>query len=251
MKKICFICLIVIMAGILFGITAQDVLSEVASNYENLNDAKATILLIKDDGSDTEESKFTVYIYKDEDDTSYTIIRFFTPIFKKNITLLSMGPDETYMYMPVLKSVKKMKASSKNEKFADSDFTYEELSLIYKITDFAEKATIYEESYEKYIIEVKQDDKEIPYSSVRIEIIKNNMLPEKITFYNWREKASKEIEISDYKEVDGKMIPWMITAYDCKTEGKTTLKFREVELDIGMDASFFSPRNISRPNLKY
>jgi len=144
-----------------------------------------------------------------------------------------------------------MEASSKNEKFADSDFTYEELSLLYKISDFAEKAIIYDQDDEKYIIEVDQEDKDIPYSSVRIEILKATMLPEEVTFYNWRNKASKVIGISDYEEIDGKMIPWTITAYDCKTEGKTTLNFKEVELDIGMDSEFFSPKNISRPHLKY
>ena len=251
MKKIFFLSLIVTMIGMLFGVTAQEVLTEVADNYENLNDAKATILLTKSDENDMEESKFTVYIYKEDENTRYTIIRFLSPLYKKNITLLSKGPEETYMYMPVLKTVKKMEASSKNEKFADSDFTYEELSLLYKISDFAEKATIYDQNDEKYIIEVDQEDKDIPYSSVRIEISKATMLLGEVTFYNWRDKASKVIDISDYEEIDDKMIPWTITAYDYKTEGKTTLNFKEVELDIGMDSEFFSPKNISRPHLKY
>ncbi len=251
MKKLLFLILTIAMTGFLFAVSAQDILSEVAANYENLNDAKATVSLTKKDGNENSGSDFTIYIFKKDENTRYSIVRFLNPKEKKNITLLAKGPEETYMYMPALKSVKKMQASSENEKFADSDFTYGELSLLYKIAAVAEKATIYSQTDDEYGIEIKQENKDLAYSSMRIKIARERMMPEEVYFYDWENKPSKVIRITDYREIDGKMVPWTITATDYNTKGKTTISFKEISLDIGMDEDFFSPKNISRSRLKY
>jgi len=251
MKKIMILLLAVIMTGFAFAATAQDILAEVASNYENLNDAKATISLTKKDGSENLSSDFCIYVFKKDENTRYSIVRFLSPREKKNITLLAKGQGETYMYMPALRSVKKMQAASENEKFADSDFTYGELSLLYKISAFAEKATIYSQNDEEYGIEIRQENKALAYSSMRIKIAKDKMLPEEVYFYDWENKPSKVIRITDYREIEGKMVPWSITATDYNTKGKTTISFREISLDMGMNEDFFTPKSISRSRLKY
>jgi len=251
MKKGMILILMVLMTGVFFGATAQEILDEVAGNYEHLNDVKATISLSQKNDSGTQSGEFVFYIYKKDENMIYSIIRFLKPKEKKNITLLSKGFGETYMYLPALRSVKKMQASSEDEKFADSDFTYGELSLLYKISDVAKRATIVKQDSLVYVIEIKNDDRKLSYSAMRISITKDKMLPDQVTFLNWEDQEAKVIQISEYNEVNGKTVPWVITAIDNNTNGKTTISFEEIETDLGMDDSFFSPKNISRPKLKF
>lgn len=252
MKKLVAIIVSCMLFVSVFAISGQDVLNLTKESYENISNAKAFLEMkvSNEDGNDT-EMEFVIYILRKSEDQIYAMVRFLEPESNKNLTLLTRGDNEIYLYMPALRNTKRISGAAQNDKFADSDFTYKDISLLYKISDKAYNAKLLDENSESYLLEITHNDRELNFSKMKMVIGKANMMPNSIEFYNWNDEMFKTIELQEFKEVDGHVVPQKIVARDLKSEGQTTIFMKEMNFDLGMDEKFFTPKTISRPKLKY
>ncbi|NIM57731.1 MAG: outer membrane lipoprotein-sorting protein, partial [Candidatus Aminicenantes bacterium] len=58
------------------------------------------------------------------------MIKFLSPADQKGIAFLDLPNDMMYLYLPAFKKVRRIAAHIKNQKFAGTDMTYDDLGTI-------------------------------------------------------------------------------------------------------------------------
>ena len=122
---------------------------------------------------------------------SDTLIRFYRPVSLKGTGLLinksKTGENDTRLYLPSLRSVKKIVGEDKNKSFMGSDFTYADITGR-ELSDDYHTLTKTDDTY-YYVTSVPK--KSSSYSKFKYKISKGVNIPVSIKFYNKNGVLSK------------------------------------------------------------
>ena len=89
------------------------------------------LTLIEKDG--TERSR-TLSMWQKGDETR--TVKFVAPADVRNIAFLSLPDDVMYLYLPAFKKVRRIASHVKNQRFAGTDFTYDDMGTIKYSEDY-------------------------------------------------------------------------------------------------------------------
>ncbi|EKF49752.1 putative outer membrane protein [Thermosipho africanus H17ap60334] len=252
MRKVWAVVSILVFSIFAFSLTGQQVLDMVKDNYQNVKDEKAVFTLkMTDEEGTVKEKQFVIYLYKKSEDDVYAIIRFEKPVSDKRLTLLVKGADNIYLYMPAFRTTKRISGAAKNDRFAGSDFTYKDIELVYKVSDKNYKAELVKEDEKYYYLHITHNDAELDFKELNMKIDKELKIPVYIEFFNWQGEKYKTITFEKIENIQGYNVPTKILANNIKENTKTEIILNDVEFDIGIPESFFSPMTISKPILKF
>jgi hypothetical protein len=193
-----------------------------------------------------------------DEDTEHRFSRFLEPSDVKDTTLLTYDyaqeDDDTWLYLPALKKVKRILSSNKTDYFMGSDFTYEDMENIDLINwDYKLTGTETVGDVECYVVEaVANNDKkrkETGYSKTVTWFGKEDFIARKSEYHDKKNRLAKRLILEDVKptsEEDPRPRAHKLAMENFITKHKTLLELRELKLDVKVDPDIFSQRNLKQ-----
>jgi hypothetical protein len=175
------------------------------------------------------------------------LLKILAPADVKGISFLDAGNEKTYVYMPAFRKIRRVAGHVKNESFAGSDFSNEDLST----EKFSERVKVDKmtDDEKHYILEVtqKDDDGEEPkYAKMKMWIRKQDFLFDRLEYYTKTGEMEKTFIRKDFKKSGKYVYAQWGEMIDLKKQHKTRMITEKVEYDTGLRDRFFTKRQLKR-----
>jgi len=171
---------------------------------------------------------------KDGPNGDRTVIVFQSPASVAGTRFLTMdnasGSTDQWIYLPSLGRVRRIGASESGGSFMGTDFSYDDISLIGRDTSLDTHTILREETLNGnpcYVIQSVPKDTSYQYSKTISWIDKTRYLTYKSEMYNRRGEMIKLMELSDYRDTQGRVTPWQ-TKISTASAGTSTTIFIEI-----------------------
>ncbi|MFP6625641.1 MAG: outer membrane lipoprotein-sorting protein [Deltaproteobacteria bacterium] len=184
--------------------------------------------------------------------------RFLEPADIRDTTLLTYDyphqDDDTWLYLPALKKVKRILSSNKKDSFMGSDFSYEDMENLDLINqDYRLVGTETIAGQDCWIIESTPNNEEeirdSAYSKTVSWIAKKDFLTHKVEFHDKKNRLAKRLLLEDIhptSDNDPRPRAHRMLMYNLITKHKTVLDLSTLELDVEVNDEMFSQRNLRR-----
>ncbi|MDR2730631.1 MAG: outer membrane lipoprotein-sorting protein [Treponema sp.] len=233
MKKITVLAMLLMSAGFL---NAQDAVSIVNSAKNRVKmdtiSSRSRMVITAKDGSTTE--RVIDQYSKDGPNGARTVIVFQRPANVAGTRFLTMdtasGGSDRWIYLPSLDRVRRIAASESGGSFMGTDFSYDDISSMDRDISLDTHTILREEMLNGtpcYVIQSVPKDSSYQYSKTISWIDKASFLIYKSEMYNRRNELVKMMEMSDFKDVQGRLTP-MQTKISTVTAGSSTTIYMEI-----------------------
>jgi hypothetical protein len=193
---------------------------------------KLTILRKDFEGSDKLLLKFT--FPKDIQGTSFLVWE-------------RRGRDnERFLYLPALGRIRRIATQEKNENFAGTDFSYEDISgrkledYDYELID--EHAS--HDQWECYVLASYPRDEDSRYPKILSWVRKDIFVAVKAEYYNKKGEPEKTYQVGQLKAVDGIWTILRQSMENHKSRHKTNIMVRDVQYNRGIPGRRFERREL-------
>jgi outer membrane lipoprotein-sorting protein len=223
--------------------TALEILQKTDEVGTAANDqhSLSTMTLIDKDG-DEKVRKTEMFERGGEDKR---LVRFLSPADQKGISFLSLPDDKMYVYLPAFKKIRTIASHVKNENFAGTDFSYDDIGSTGFVEDYDPE--LLETTDEFYVLELTpKPESEKDYGKLQIWVRKDIFFIVKTEYYDkggnlWKIMDRRRIEqIGDY------WFAMEIEMKDVKKNHSTKSVTDSMEVDTGLKDSIFTQRNLKR-----
>jgi outer membrane lipoprotein-sorting protein len=181
-----------IAAGSIFSVYAQDA-STILKQMDNVMfsskdmSAKNKIILIDKSGKQ-EIREATVQ----QKGTDKRMFRFTSPASQAGISVLSLPDDIMYLYLPAFGKERRISTSAKNQNFAGTDFSYDDMES----KPYSDKYTSKLLNIETNVFVLELTPKvQSDYSKIIVNINKTNYYPELMEYFD---KGNTKIKEAHY-----------------------------------------------------
>lgn len=219
---------------------------EILNKFESVINApkdqqmNGTLILIDSKGNEKER---TITMMQKGDDKR--LIRFLSPADQKGISFLGLPDDVQYLYLPSFKKVRRIASHIKNQKFAGTDFTYDDLGTLKYSDDYNPK--LVETSDQNYVLElIPKTGKNKDYSKLKIWVRKDIMFPVKTEFYDKANRLWKVMERKQVEKIDSYWVSKEIEMKDLKEQHNSKMLLSEIKLDSNLSDNLFTERNLEK-----
>jgi outer membrane lipoprotein-sorting protein len=251
--------ILVTFAAALSGFGTQAIAEDAASvmnkahlaSYYAANDGKASVHMeiINPDGA-TRVREFTI-LRKDVVDggDQWFYVYFEKPNDVREMTfLVNKHPDaddDRWLFIPSIKMVKRIAASDARASFVGSDYTYEDISGRHPNNDNSELLADEELNGRKVWVvkntpKVELDD----YSWRKTWVDQETHLVLKESYYDEEGTEVRRFTTNEYKQINGFWVGIAGTMENLELDHKTTVRFSDVSLDVGVPDSVFTERSL-------
>ncbi len=236
---------IVLSAFLLFGtvltINAQDAnailkkMDDVMYSSKDMTATNKIVLINKNGKQDIREATIA------QKGTSQRLFRFVKPASQAGISVLSLPKDVMYLYMPAFGKVRRISSSVKSQKFAGTDFSYDDMES----KPFTEKYSTKMLNAESgnFVLELIPKSKKSAYSKIVVSINKQYYYPVKMEYYD---KGNRKTKIADYtfKKIGNYWNASEIVMKDLKRNHTTKMIMSDVKYDSGLTDNDFTLRKL-------
>jgi outer membrane lipoprotein-sorting protein len=245
MKKL-FI-LIMIMSWS-FGLTGNELVQKMEDRITP-NDSKVDMVMTLTNKKGKSRSSSLRSITKD--DGAKQIIWFLSPADDKGVSFLKIEhdgkDDEMRMWLPAFKKIRRISAKKRSDSFMGSDMSYEDMSTR-QLDEFNFKI-LGDEIFQGvpcHLLESKPKEHiRTEYSRHITWVDSTIFIPLKEESYDKTGKLLKE-KYFTYKVIKKYHILTEVHVTNIQKNHSTTLKFENIELDRGVEDSFFHERYLKR-----
>lgn len=244
MKKMAITITMLLIFGSIYAQTptAGDILKNADAVVNAPQDQEISLKMTLTDKGGNEKIR-EMKMYQKGDETR--LIRFLSPADQKGVSFLSLPDDVQYLYLPAFHKVRRIASHVKNDNFAGTDFSYDDMSA----SKYAEEydATLLETTDDLYILElIPQKGVEKSYSKLKMWVRQDNFYPVKVEFYDKNSTLWKLFESRNIKKNDEYWVASEAEMTDLKKEHSTKMITEKVELDKGLSDDIFTKRNLKR-----
>jgi hypothetical protein len=219
---------------------------------ETGNDAilQMNMILINKKGIERKRNLFT--IRKDFDGNDKLLLKFTYPNDIKGTSFLvweHKGRDnERFLYLPALGRVRRIATQEKDENFAGTDFSYEDISGR-KLEDYTYKIIEEEIIYKNekcYLIASFPKEKDAKYPKIVSWVKKDNFFVIKSEYYNKRGEIEKTFYVHKLEKIDGIWTSIELLMENHMMNHKTFITITEVEYNKGIPDFRFERRELEK-----
>ncbi len=190
------------------------------------------------------------------DDEDHRFSRFLEPSDVRDTTLLTYDhahkDDDTWLYLPALKKVKRILSSNKKDYFMGSDFSYEDMENADLVNwDYRLTGTETVEGVDSYVVEgVPNNEREVAetaYSKIVSWVGKADFHTRRVHYFDKKGRLSKRMQASDIRPPSAnepRTRAHRVTMENVIKRHKTTLAFRDIRLDADIPENTFNQRNL-------
>lgn len=173
------------------------------------------------------------------------LVRFLSPADQKGISFLSLPDDKMYIYMPAFRKIRTIASHVKNESFAGTDFSYDDIGSASFAEDYDPE--LLETTDEFYVLELTpKPESEKDYGKLIVWIRKDIFFTVKTEYYDKGGNLWKIMEQRQIEQVNGYWFAMEIEMTDVKKDHSTKSVTDFIEVDTGLKDSIFTQRNLKR-----
>ena len=231
-----------ILAGSVLSSQAQDA-NTILKNMDNVlyapKDMTGTNTIILIDKNGKQETR-EAYIKQKGNDKR--IMRFTAPASQAGIAVLSLPNDVMYLYLPAFGKERRISSSVKNQNFAGTDFSYDDMESKPYVEKYTPKLINTEGN--AYVLELTPKGQS-DYSKIIVHINKTYFYPEVMEFYD---KGNTKIKVAKYtfKKVGEYWNPVEIEMTNLKKNHTTKMQMSDVKYDTGLSDDEFTVRKLTQ-----
>jgi outer membrane lipoprotein-sorting protein len=218
--------------------TAEEILKKTDAVMYSAKDMKGKMKIILINKTGSQDVREAYLLQKGNDKR---LFKFTSPSSQAGIATLSLPGDIMYVYLPSYEKERRISSSVKNQKFAGTDFSYDDMEAVSYIKKYTPKLIGSDDA--TFHLELKPILEQSQYSKINIKISKVNYFPVFMEFYDKGNKKIKEATYSFQK--NGKY--WNATEIvmkDLKTGHTTKMLSSSVEYDTGLSDEEFTLRKL-------
>ncbi|UTW01744.1 outer membrane lipoprotein-sorting protein [Amphritea atlantica] len=224
--------------------------ANLAAYYQGEDGRSEARMLIQDSQGRQQQRQFTILRrdYEDGGDQQF-LVAFSRPADVRDTVFLvekhARSDDDRWLYLPGLDLVKRISAGDKRTSFVGSNYFYEDVSGRNPEED---NHQLIETTGEFYVLDnTPKDPNSVEFDHYRVWIDKVSMLPMKIEYYDVSNKLYRRVEVLATEKVQGIPTVTKSRVSDLISGASTTMEFRFIRYDLGMDSAVFTERSLRNP----
>ncbi|MDI3325388.1 outer membrane lipoprotein-sorting protein [Pontibacterium granulatum] len=228
--------------------------ANLAAYYKGVDGRSEARMVITDGQGRTQTRQFTILRYDRADggDQDF-LVAFSRPADVRNTVFMVAkhieSDDDRWLYLPSLDLVKRISAGDKRTSFVGSHYFYEDVSGR-NITE--DRHQLVETTEQHYVVDnTPKDPASVEFSQYRVWIDKANMLPQKIEYKDRADRLYRRVEVLEVQEIQGHPTVTKSRVSDLVSGGNTTMEFRFIKYDVGLDSSVFTERSLRKLPLQW
>jgi outer membrane lipoprotein-sorting protein len=235
---------VILVSGITHAgtLNPDEILTKVDDVINAPRDQEMTIKLVIVDKKGNERVRQIIMLQKG---STKRIGKFISPADQKGIGFLSLPGGMTYVYLPAYKKVRRIASQTKDNKFAGTDFTYEDMEA----ARYSEKwqAKLEKEEGTHYVLGLTPiDNNGSDYSRLAIWVQADNYYPTRIEYYDQAGTLIKVMTRKNIEKVDSYWVSKELEMQDLRTGNRSTMILEDVKFDKGLSDDMFTERYLSR-----
>ena len=194
---------------------------------------------------DTDKS---VFVFSKPQDVAGTALLSFSYQAKSDGT---KQDDDTWLYMPAMKKVRRISGSGKDEDFMGSDFTYDDIGDrgVYK-DDFKLLGEEAVDGVDCYKLEAAAKAANAKYPRHIYWIRKDNFFTQKSETYDKKGALKRVMTVPESSVVDGFFTQTKLLMEDVQTKHSTLIEITNVNHTEDVDDNIFTVATLERGNLR-
>ena len=245
MKKIGIFFIII---GLVFGFTGVELAKEVAQRKTPIDSRVDLIMTLTNKKGKIRESSLRSIV---KNDGQKQIMWFLSPADDKGVAFLKIEhdnqDDEMKIWLPAFKKVRRISAKKRSDNFMGSDMSFEDMSS--RQLDEYTFAIINNKIYDSiscYLLEsIPKENLRTEYSRHLTWIHSDLFLPLKEESYDKNGKLLKE-KYFNYAQINDYNVLSEVNVKNVQKNHSTNLKFKNIELDIGVKDKIFHEMYLKR-----
>ncbi len=227
-----------------FNANAQDanaILKKADDVLYSAKDQSSKIKIVLIDKQDREKVREANILQKGSDTR---LFRFTSPASQAGIAFLSLPNDVMYIYMPAFGKERRIASHVKNQSFAGTDFSYDDMEAKPFSEKYNPKFIKTEDNY--YVLElIPKSGIKTDNSKIIMKVNNSNYCPEIFEFYNKGNQKFKEATYS-FKKVGNYWAPIEIVMKNLKKNHTTKMITSDIQYDIGLSDDEFTVRKLKQ-----
>jgi outer membrane lipoprotein-sorting protein len=202
-------------------------------------DMKGTHKIILIDKNGKQETREADILQKG---TDKRLMRFTSPASQAGISVLALPDNVMYVYLPAFGKERRISSSVKNQNFAGTDFSYDDMEAKAYADKYA--PTLISTEGDDYILQLVPKEKS-DYSKITAYINKTYYYPEKMEYYDRGNTEIKEAAYT-FKKVGNYWSTQEIEMKDLRKDHITKMQMSDVQYDTGLTDDDFTIRKLTQ-----
>lgn len=246
LRNVIVVGLLAMTASPLFAITGREVMEKADAVAEPKTSMSRVQMDLVNKNGNVESRIMQEYGRKPEDLKDVVII-FLSPASVKDTRFLQKdkegGGSDKWIYMPSLRSTRRIAASEGDKSFMGSDATYDDLSDRelddYEYELLAESET--KGQWTTYKVEcTPKPTTDSQYSKLITWIDHETYVPVYTEMYDKDGELLKELEVKDLQNINGYWTPMVDELRNVQTGHSTKLTIQQIKTDLNLPARIFT-----------
>ena len=219
---------------------ANEVLKKMDDVMYAPKDMSATTKIVLIDKAGKEKVREATMIQKG---TDKRLFRFTAPASQEGIATLSLPNDVMYLYLPSFGKERRISSSVKSQKFAGTDFSYDDMEA----KPYSEKYTpkLIETESDVFVLELTPKSKKSSYSKLIVKVDKTNYYPTYMEYYDKGNHKIKEA-VYQFEKIGEYWNAKEIKMTDLKKKHVTKMIMSDVKYDQGLTDDDFTVRKLKQ-----
>ncbi|MEE8341410.1 MAG: outer membrane lipoprotein-sorting protein [Candidatus Neomarinimicrobiota bacterium] len=253
--------LITLLLGLTVFLQAEDLSGrDVIVKMESAKKVKTTEMIIKLVQTDIKRGKEKVKIrelvrfhkrYNDGKYRSKSMLRFIKPDIVKGTSFLiwanRSGGNDQWLYLPKLKTAKRIESKAKTQRFMNTEFSYEDLESFNQSDEqyfLKDKENFNDQRC--YVIEVICH-RQTQYKRRLVWIDSQNWLLRKVEFYDKNNKLLKVLTIDEYQNTETYYFSTKLIMKNVQSGSHTVMNVSDIKYNIDLPDSYFTKESLINP----
>ena len=214
--------------------------------------ATVELVLVDAKGAKRKREMRTTFKAAAKGDDDKTITTFLSPPDVRGTAVLTVEQsgraDDQWVFLPALKKAKRIASSHRSNRFAGTDFTFEDLRTEdFSASTYARKADVTVKGERCYVVEATPKAGKSSGYSKRVIVVeaKRNLIME-IRFHDKAGKLKKTLQYGAYEKVKGLWRTKFALMSDHQRKTKTAMRFVKRKLNSGLSDRLFTVSAIER-----
>jgi hypothetical protein len=203
---------------------------------------------------DVAESRADIHWKLFDDGLSKVLLRFSHPLDMRGAGVLMIEKKErrpdTFMYLPELKSVRRVSSSAASSSLFGTDFSYEDFERLVGMSADAAKERGDDTEVEgraAYVVSAKVDpDSGSAYEHIVTAVDKQTCVPLRTEFYEPGDALRKRLtaDAAKIKQEGALFVPMQLTMHDLRDETQTDIVVEHIDAEAKIHRKMFSAREL-------
>jgi outer membrane lipoprotein-sorting protein len=174
--------------------------------------------------------------------TDMRLFRFTAPASQAGISVLSLPDDVMYLYLPAYGRERRIASSAKNQNFAGTDFSYDDMESKSYSAKYNPKLLNIEDNV--YVLELTPKTTS-DYSRIVVNVNNKEYYPESMEFYD---RGNNKIKTAQYtfKKIGKYWNSSDVEMTNLKTGRKTNMIMSDISYDTGLADEDFTVRKLKQ-----